>query len=126
MTQTQTKNTTPCLISTLSTIYLWAVFWGLHTVVLLLQVVYCLAFFWLFPCNQTLFKFGLTKLHAITTYFFIWFNPFWYVSIHGKRPKVPKNSIIFSNHLCYVDAWVVHYAFIRETVNFVAMGKILA
>ncbi|CAD2111089.1 1-acyl-sn-glycerol-3-phosphate acyltransferase, putative [Plasmodium vinckei] len=55
-----------------------------------------------------------------------WINPFWNIKVLKKLKKGynPSNSIVFSNHLSSLDAWVINYTWYKYNIKFICKGSL--
>lgn len=104
-----------------ATIWLWVAFWVPHFLVFLLQIIFAVAFFWLYFISPYCFFKILNQIHTLTTWFLIVLNPFWSVKLHTKT-KFPGGIIVMANHLCYIDAWILARMLIPHGAYFIATG----
>lgn len=109
------------VLALFSTAYLWIAFWGGHSIVLILQLLFLCTVGWMLPKKKRLKGLGLCQLVAL--YLLINLNPFWWVRRHkhnGQKTSPPRGSIIMCNHLCYLDAWILASQLAPITPIFIA------
>lgn len=117
-----------CTLSFLATLYLWLMFWISHILTLIVQLIFALLFCWVYLCSRPTYFKILALVHYVGIFPLITLNPFWWV----KRVKdtgegkliLPKGSLIMSNHLSYVDSFILASKTFPKTLTFVAMEKV--
>lgn len=107
------------VLAVLATSWLWIAFWGGHSIVLILQLLFLCTVGWLLPTKTRKTVLGSCQFVALLA--LINCNPFWWVLRSGKRTRPPPGSIIMSNHLCYLDSWIVASQLLPMAPIFIAM-----
>lgn len=117
------KETRVLLIAICATIYLWIAFWVSHFICLILQLLFLCTVGWALPKYTRSSVLG--HCQQITILPLVNLNPFWWAKV-CKKPSngIPKGSIIMSNHLSYVDSWIVASAIFPVAPRFVAMQSL--